>query len=72
MVCCNVCDTRYHMASKELHHTFVHDTNVYACHLCMKNTFTDILQYLRYNTKCLLNNNSGDAVVALLNNLALL
>ena len=72
MVCCNMCDTLYYMACKEVDHIFGHNTNVYVCHLCTKNTFTDIFQYLRYSIKCFLNDNSGDPVVALLNNLALL
>ena len=72
MVCCNVCDTWYHMTCKELDHTFAHKSNVYVCHLCIKNIFTDIFQYLRYSIKCFLNNNSGDPVAALLNNLPLL
>ena len=72
MVCCNVCDTSHHMACKKLDHIFAHNTNVYVCHLCIKNTFTDIFQYLSYSIKFFLNNNSGDPVVALLNNVALL
>ena len=72
MVCCNVCDTWYHMESKELDHTFAHSNNFYVCNFCIRNTFTDIFQYLRCSIKLCLNNNSGDPVVALLNNLALL
>ena len=60
------------MACKKLDHIFAHNTNVYVCHLCIKNTFTDIFQYLSYSIKFFLNNNSGDPVVALLNNVALL
>ena len=56
----------------ELDHTFAHNTTVYVCHLCIKNTFSDILQYLRYSIKCFLNNDFGDPVFALLNNFALL
>ena len=56
------------MACKELDHTFSGNTNVYVCHLYIKNTLTDIFQNLRYSIKCFLNNNSGDS--ALLNNLA--
>ena len=70
MVCCSVCDIWYHMACKELDHTFSGNTNVYVCHLCIKNTLTDIFQNLQYIIKCFLNNNSGNSVVALLNNLA--
>ena len=65
MVCCDVCDTWYHMECIELDHTFTHNTAVYVYHLCIKNTFSDILQYLRYIIKCFLNNNSGDPVGAL-------
>ena len=72
MVYCNVCDTSHHMACKELDHIFAHNTNVYVCQLFIKNTFTDIFQYLSYSIKFSLNDNSGDPVVALLNNLALL
>ena len=72
MVCCSVCDTSHHMAYKELDHIFAHNANVYVCHLCIKNTFTDIFQYLSYSIKFFLKDNSGDPVVALLNNLALL
>ena len=72
MVCCNVRDILYHTAYKELDHTFAHNTNVYVCHLCIKNTFTDIFQYLCYSIKCFLNNNSDNPIVAFLNNLALL
>ena len=53
-------------------HIFAHNTNVYVCHLCIKNTFTDIFQYFSYSIKFFLNDNSGDPVVSLLNNLALL
>ena len=72
MVCCNACGIWYHMTCKELDLIFAHNTNVYVCHLCINNTFTDILQYLCYSIKCFLNNNCGDPVLALLNNLALL
>ena len=63
MVCWNVLDASHHMACKELDHIFAHNTNVYVCHLCIKNS---------YSIKFFLNDNSGDPVVALLNNLALL
>ena len=74
MVCCNVfvATCWYRMACKELDHNFTHNTNVYVCHLCITNTFPDIFQYLCYSNKYFLNNNSGDSVVALLHNLALL
>ena len=72
MVYCDVCDTWYHIECIELDHTFAHNTAVYVCHLCIKKTFLDILQYLRYNIDCFLNYNSGEPVVALLNNTALL
>ena len=72
MAFCEVCDTCYHIKCVEANHTFAHNTAVYVCHLCIKKTFSYILQYLRYNINWLLNNNSGDPVVALLNNFALL
>ena len=72
MVSCEICDTWYHTECVELDHTFAHNTAVYICHICLKKTFSYILQYLRCNIHCFLNNNSGDPVVALLNNSALL
>ena len=69
---CEMCDTWYHIECVEHYYTFAHNTAVYVSHLCIKKTFTDILQYLRYNINCFLNNNAGDPVVALLNNFALL
>ena len=55
----------------ELDYTFAHNTAVYVYHLCIKNTFLDILQYHRCRIKYFLNNNSGEPVVALSNNFAL-
>ena len=72
MVCFDVSDTWYHIECIELDHTFALNNAVYVCHLCIKKTFSDILQYLRYNINCFLNINSGDPVVALLNSFALL
>ena len=70
MVSSEVCDTWYHIGCVELDPTFAHNTAVYDCHFCIKKTFLDVLQYFRYNINCFLNNNSGDPVVALLNNFA--
>ena len=72
IVCCDVCDTWDHMEVIELDHTFTHNTAVYVYHLCIKNIFLDILQYHRYRIKYFSNNNSGEPVVALSNNFALL
>ena len=69
---CDVCDTWYHVECVELEHTIAHYTVVYVCHLCIKKTFSHILQYHRYNINCFLNSNSGDPVLALLKNFALL
>ena len=66
MVCWDKCDTWYRIEYIELDHTFAHNTAVYVCDLSIKKTFSDILQYLRYNIDCFLNNDSGDPVVALL------
>ena len=71
MVFCKVCDTYHHLECVELDHTFAHNNTVYICYLCIKKTFSYILQYLGYNINCFLNNNSGEPVVALLNNSAL-
>ena len=55
----------YRMKCTESDHTFIHSTAVYVYHLCIKNTFSEIFQYLLYSIKYVLNNNSGDRVVAL-------
>ena len=67
-----LCGTWDHIKCVELDHTFPHNSAVYVCHLCIQKTFSDISQYLCYNIDCFLSNNSGDPVVALLNNFALL
>ena len=72
MLFCEVCDKWYHIERVELDHTFAHNNTAYICYLCIKKTFSYILQYLRSNINCFLNDNSGDPVVALLNNSALL
>ena len=72
IVCSDLCDIWYHIECIELDHTFAHNTAVYVSHLCIKKTFSGILQYLRYNIDCFLNNNFEDPAVALLNNFALL
>ena len=72
MVFCEVCDTWYYIECVELDQTFAHNTAIYIYHLCIKKTFSDILQYLHYNINCFLNNNSGEPVATLLNSFALL
>ena len=49
MVCCDVRDSWYHIDWIELDPTFAHNTVVCVCHLCIKKTFSHVLQYLRYN-----------------------
>ena len=71
MVCCDACDTWYHIECVKIDPNIAQNTAVYFWHLCIKKSFSDILQYLRYNINCFLNNNSEDPVVALLNNFAL-
>ena len=72
MVFCEVCDTCCYIECVEFDHNYAHNTAVFICHLCIKKTFSYILQYLRYNIDCFLNNNSRDPVVGLLDNTALL
>ena len=67
-----ICGTWDHIKCVELAHTFPHNSAVYVCHLCIQKTFSGVSQYLCYNIDCLLSNNSGDPVVVLLNNFALL